>query len=100
MNFIWNNKKIISFTFLLILLNTFATLAERPLIAYWVLKPVLTSTITICLTVSFILIWLLFVLLTKRSIYLTIGLIYISITMTADLLIRGGYFYPRFLQSY
>ena len=95
MNFIWNNKKIISFTFLLILLNTFATLAERPLIAYWVLKPVLTSTITICLTVSFILIWLLFVLLTKRSIYLTIGLIYISITMTADLLIRGGYFYPR-----
>ena len=69
MNFIRNNKKIISFTFLLIFLNTFATLAERPLIAYWVLKPVLTSTITICLTVSFILIWLLFVLLTKRSIY-------------------------------
>ena len=97
MNFIRNNKKFIFFTFFLIILNIFATLAEKPIIANWVMKPVLNSTITISLTVLFIFVWLLFILLAKRSIYLLMGLIYISITMTADLLIRGGYFYPRIL---
>lgn len=85
-------EKITILTLSIFILNTISLIMEEPLVLYSVHNQILTHSFMTVFAVSYILLWVIFIVQIKQPIYLFGGIIYLVINMAADVALHSGYY--------